>query len=72
MISQRDFIYWKMGTGQEAYDIEQEVIRHWRNDLNADACVDKEQLPRGGHTETARTKKVGMRKTLDYIEELVA
>ena len=63
---------WKFSTGQEAYDIEQEVIRHWRNDLNADACVDKAKLPRGGHTETARTRKVGMRKTIDYIERLVA
>ena len=62
---------WKFSTGQGAYDIEQEVVRHWRNDLNADACVDKAQLPRGGHTETARTRKVGMRKTIDYIGRLV-
>ena len=62
---------WTIATGQEAEDIEQEVIRHWRHDLNAPPNVKKEHM-RSGHTETVSMRKVGLRKTVDYIDSLAA
>ena len=61
---------WAIATGQEAEDIEQEVIRHWRQDLNAPPNVKKEHM-RSCHTETASMSKVGMMNTINYIESLV-
>ena len=60
---------WDITTGQEAEDIEQEVIRHWRQDLNAPPNVEKAHM-RGGHTETASMRKVGLANTIDYIDTL--
>jgi len=62
---------WAVPTGQDAVDIESEVLRHWRDDLNAPVHVAKEDIPRGGHTETASMRKVGMHKTVEYINNLV-
>ena len=62
---------WEVSTGQEAYDIEQRVIRHWRQGLKAEEHVAKEDMPRGGHTETASMRKVGLAKTIGYIDGLL-
>jgi len=61
---------WDIATGQEAENIEQEVIRHWRQDLNAPPNVKKEHM-RSGHTETASMRKVGLQRTIDHIDSLV-
>ncbi len=69
---------WSFDTGEPAYGVEQEVLRHWREDLGAPEFVTPEQMCHhgrtccAGHTETASTRKVGLRRTIDYIEELAA
>ena len=69
---------WDFDTGEPAWNVEQEVLRHWREDLGAPEFVTPEQMCHhgrtccAGHTETASTRKVGLRRTIDYIEELAA
>jgi hypothetical protein len=62
---------WQCPTGKAAYEVEQEVLRHWHEDLN---CPKGGFLPKGlkgaGHTETASTRKVGIKRTIDYIDQL--
>ncbi len=62
---------WQCPTGKAAYEVEQEVLRHWHEDLN---CPKGGFLPKGlkgaGHTETASTRKVGLKRTIDYIDQL--
>ena len=62
---------WLFETGEPAYDTEQEVLRHWRDDLNAPERLTKDEMFHGGHTETASMRKVGMKNTINYIESLV-
>jgi hypothetical protein len=69
---------WEFTTGEQAFNVEQEVLRYWREDLNAPASVTPEQMCShgrtccAGHTETASTRKVGLQRTIDYIEERIA
>ena len=63
---------WPCPTGAAAYKVEQEVLRHWHEDLN---CPKGGFLPKGlkgaGHTETASIRKVGLKRTIDHIEALI-
>ncbi len=67
---------WDFTTGEQAFNVEQEVLRHWREDLDAPACVTPEQMCHhgstccAGYTETANTRKVGLKRTIDYIDQL--
>ena len=59
---------WEFDTGELAYNVEQEVLRHWREDLGAHFTFTSEDMPRNaGHTETASMRKVGLKRTIDYI-----
>jgi hypothetical protein len=51
---------------------EQDVLRWWRDTLSAPMVKTAEDMPQGGWTETASTRKVGLQRTIDYIEELAA
>tara|TARA_R110000824_G_scaffold184353_1_gene365322 strand:+ start:2037 stop:3233 length:1197 start_codon:yes stop_codon:yes gene_type:complete len=62
---------WLFETGEPAYNTEQEVLRHWRDDLNAPEHLTKDDMFRGGHTETVSMRKVGLQRTIDYIEAQV-
>jgi hypothetical protein len=53
---------WDHSDGQVIWDCEKEVLRHWREDLNA-------PLVKPGR-ESASTRKVGLQRTIDYIEGL--
>lgn len=65
---------WQFSTGADAYKVEQEVLRHWHEDLNCpkDGYIPKEAIvaSSAGHTETVSMRKVGMRKTIQMIDEL--
>lgn len=54
---------WDDPDGQVIWDYEKEVLRHWRKDLNA-------PLVKPGR-ESASTRKVGLRRTIDYIDGLL-
>lgn len=62
---------WHFDTGEPAFELEQAVLRHWRRDLGSPA---RGFLAKGemgaGHTETASTRKVGIKRTIDYIDQL--
>ena len=64
---------WTFPTGELAYKLEQEVLRHWRKDLGSPrrGFLAKADMHAGGHEETASTRKVGLKRTIDYIEALV-
>jgi len=51
---------------------EQDVLRWWRDTLNAPVAKTAEDMPQGGWTETASTRKVGLQRTTDYINEMIA
>lgn len=58
-------------TAKEAWHVEGNVLRWWRRELKAKASRSRESMPQGGWTETASTRKVGLRRTADRIDELV-
>ena len=62
---------WDNLRGATAYHAETEVLRWWRGTLMAPFSVSKKDMPQGGWTETASTRKVGLRRTADRIDELV-
>lgn len=63
---------WVFDRGDTALEVEQAVLRHWRKDLKAPRVLSREDMPQGGWTETASTQKVGLQRTIDYIEKLAA
>jgi hypothetical protein len=62
---------WSFFTGTEARDVEQTVLKHWRKDLKAPAALKVGEMIYGGETETVLTRKVGLQKTLDYIDSQI-
>ena len=68
---------WNFDTGEPAWNIEQEVLRHWREELNAPQFVTAEQMCHHGRTccsgatETVSSRKVGLQRTIDHIDSLV-
>ena len=62
---------WSFSTGTEARNIEQTVLKHWRKDLKAPAALEVGEMITGGETETVLTRKVGLQKTIDYIESQI-
>lgn len=42
-----------VGTGDEAYNIEQAMIAWWRDELKAPPAYTRHEMPQQGHTETA-------------------
>jgi hypothetical protein len=64
---------WHFKTGESAWELEQKVLLHWRRDLGnpVNGVVPKSEMY-SGHQETASTRRVGVQRTIDYIEELIA
>ena len=64
---------WVFPSGEIAHKLEQEVLRHWREDLGSPrrGFLTKGDMHAGGHEETASTRKVGLKRTIDYIEALI-
>ena len=63
---------WSGMVAKQAWTIESQILRWWRLERKAMACKTAKEMPQGGWTETAPTRKVGLRRTADRIEELVA
>ncbi len=61
---------WVFDRGDTALETEQALLRYWRKDLGAPEALSREDMPQGGWTETASTRKVGLQRTIDYIEGL--
>jgi len=64
---------WHFKTGKPAWELEQTVLMHWRRDLGnpPKGFLAKNEMGKSGHEETASTRKVGLKRTVDYIEALI-
>ncbi len=65
---------WHFPTGRMAFELEQAVLMHWRRDLGnpPTGFLAKNEMGYSGHEETASTRKVGLKRTIDYINEMIA
>ena len=58
---------WEFDTAFEAEDIEQRVVRWWRDVLGAPPSVLRDQMPQGGWTETVSLLYVEVDEVVDII-----
>lgn len=58
-------------TGDDAYNLEQTVLRHWRDDLGLPAAVSAEMMPQGGATETVSAHDVSPKDVLRVVVRLM-
>ncbi len=56
-----------MPTGDDAYNFEQAVLRHWRDDLGLPATVDAVTMPQGGASETVSAHQVSPKDVLSFV-----
>jgi len=63
---------WDGVTGDEARQIEREVLRWWRIDLQLPHGVPKDMMPQYGYTETAPLHMLDLDATIARIDGLVA
>ena len=62
---------WLDKDGKVPQDLERQVLHHWRENLNAPRALAEDDMPQGGWSETAPTRKVGLKRTIDYIDDLL-
>ena len=62
---------WRDKDGRVPEKLERDVLHHWRKVLNAPRALTKTDMPQHGYTETATMRKVGLQKTIDYIESQI-
>jgi hypothetical protein len=62
---------WKDKDGRVPEKLERDVLHHWREVLDAPRALTKADMPQHGYTETATMRKVGLQKTLDYIDSQI-
>jgi len=60
----------QVSTGKTAVSIEREVLRWWRTKLGLPACVQQQDMPQGGWTETADAGRVDLAATVARMCEL--
>lgn len=54
-------------TGDDAYNLEQNVLRHWRDDLGLPLAVAAVTMPQGGATETVSAHQVSPKDVLSFV-----
>ena len=59
-----------LDTGEEAYEIEEQILEWLRLDLGLQKYLVSEQMPQGGHTETVDASEVELATIWAKIEEL--
>ena len=62
---------WHVPSGDAAIEIERSVLEWWRNELHAPQALTREQMPRGGWTETASLRWVDLAETASRIDAAV-
>ena len=63
---------WDTPSGEDAEQIEQQVLTWWRNELGAPIALTKAEMPSGGWSETAALIHVDVDWTISHINRLVA
>ena len=56
-----------LSTGDDAYNFEQNVLRHWRDELGLSAAVAPDAMPQGGATETVSARDVSPGDVLSFV-----
>jgi hypothetical protein len=54
--------------GNRAFEIEQEVLTWWRNDLGLPSYLSKEEMPQGGFSETVDSSEIDLLTIWSYVE----
>jgi hypothetical protein len=62
---------WDLINGFVAEEVEQKLIKYWRNVLGAPASVLREDMPQGGYTETASLLHVEIEETQAIVDSLI-
>ena len=63
---------WGTETGLDAEIIESAVLKWWRHSLGAPVALTRNQMPSGGHTETAALIHVDHLTTIGVVEALLS
>ena len=63
---------WDFEVGSRAEEVEGTVLSWWRDELEAPQALTGEDMPQGGHTETAWLADVDIDETVAFIERLIA
>lgn len=62
---------WETATGMDAELIENAILKWWRESLGAPEALTRNQMPSGGHTETASLVFVNQHTTIEVVEALL-
>lgn len=61
----------RLPTGDDAYNLEQAVLRHWRYELQLPAVIEMSAMPQGGATETVSASHVDADQVLVFVMRLM-
>lgn len=56
--------------GNRAFEVEQEILAWWRNDLGLQSYLSNSEMPQGGFTETVDASEIDLLTSWAYIEEI--
>jgi recombinational DNA repair protein (RecF pathway) len=56
--------------GNRAFEVEQEILVWWRNDLGLQSYLSNSEMPQGGFTETVDASEIDLLTVWSYIEEI--
>ena len=62
---------WGTETGLGAEIIESAILKWWRHSLGAPVALTRNQMPSGGHTETAALVYVDQKTTIEVVDALL-
>ena len=63
---------WDTADGDIAWNVEQMMLRHWRNDLSPDPGVAQSAMPQGGYSETIAGDFMELETEMNLIEMRIA
>jgi hypothetical protein len=61
---------WLFENGNNAFEVEQELLSWIREDLNLPAYLGKTQMPQGGYTETVDSKEIELSEIVQKVKTL--
>jgi len=62
---------WNLRDGFFAEEVEQKVLKFWRDVLGAPPSVPKEDMPQGGYTETASLLHADLEEAKSIVDEIL-
>lgn len=65
------FSKWNFSEGRDAEQIELQILRKLRNEMNIPPYLSKEEMPIGGWTETLSADAISLTRLEKLIEEII-